>query len=775
MELQRRKMAVCVLLILTGILSLAGVLEYRSASVKTWSESPGSSGNQDEDTILDIYTVEDYLKFASSVKNGNRYEGLYVNLYSDLDFSGVTEGLTAGNEENTQCRFCGIFDGNGHHMKNLIMESEKEAGLFRDLEGTVCNLDIESGQISAELGGAVASSVEMGGCVLNCASRADVNGNTVDGLVGRSRGKIQNCSGPYDGMTASQMNQGLCSFDSSLSVDHWYCWKEQEGKPSLSEKTANTLVSMNVDYRMNMEKTTLEGYYSQRDGMWCFALPGNDQDTDLTVRLCFSDGKELELQRKAGCPQISCQTDTGLYKIAFLRAGSAPSLMLNLPEENALRYLHADRENRLQGTFTLLDTKGAVCAEGKVDKVKGHGHDSWRAPKKSYNLRFHEAQDLLGMGAGENYVLLAAYQENSLLAYKVTNDLSSAVGMAYAPKSRFVHLYVSGRYLGMYLLTGKIEIGDSRFQLKNLAEETQRLNRRELENYERRDWHSAESPAQRTWFELPRIPQDVTGGYIVELATVDYDRERSNFVSDRDFSFMLRSMPFASEEQVNYIADYWQDFENALYSEDGYNDKGKYYTEYIDMESFADQWLFYELNQETSVNDSVYFYKDSDQRGDGLLHASWPWDMENSLIRSRSAAESWFAGTPEKTHGYWMQLYRHKDFAETVYREWTEKFVPALETALQEETVEDPDGLSSLNWYLEQYREDGWMDNSLWPGSVYSEKLERIRRIFTVRKDFMTRVLALYQEGYDSFYEEEGVLYGVLESGEAAAIGPGDL
>ena len=49
---------------------------------------------------------------------------------------------------------------------------------------------------------------------------------------------------------------------------------------------------------------------------------------------------------------------------------------------------------------------------------------------------------------------------------------------------------------------------------------------------------------------------------------------------------------------------------------------GKHFTEYIDLTSFANQWMIYELNMEISVNSSVYFYKDTDAHGDGKLHAS---------------------------------------------------------------------------------------------------------------------------------------------------------
>ena len=43
-----------------------------------------------------------------------------------------------------------------------------------------------------------------------------------------------------------------------------------------------------------------------------------------------------------------------------------------------------------------------------------------------------------------------------MLAYKLTYDLEKEIGMDYAPDLHFVHLYVDGEYLGMYLLTEKI-------------------------------------------------------------------------------------------------------------------------------------------------------------------------------------------------------------------------------------------------------------------------------------------------------------------------------
>lgn len=78
---------------------------------------------------------------------------------------------------------------------------------------------------------------------------------------------------------------------------------------------------------------------------------------------------------------------------------------------------------------------------------------------------------------------------------------------------------------------------------------------------------------------------------------------------------------------------------------------GKHFTEYIDLTSFANQWMIYELNMEISVNSSVYFYKDTDAHGDGKLHVSWPWDMEHSIHVAEYAQQSWFATADTKPAG----------------------------------------------------------------------------------------------------------------------------
>ncbi len=700
--------------------------------------------------IPDIYTEEDFTAFAESVSQGNTYDGEYVNLYADLDYAKMPESLMVGQEEDAAFQFSGVFDGNGHAIKHLKIESEGKAGLFRVLRGTVCNLYIESGSVSGSSAGGVAGEVEDSAFIMNCGSNAEIYGETVDGVAGYVEGTVLNCSSAFLEADAETLNQGasiLNGIRGSERIDAWYQWKAKDGKAALTQEEATVPEVITAEIGTGEDAVTVNAYYSLTEESWCLAVPAGVKSEELTVTVTYSDGSE-----KNG----------SAMDIKVLETGPMPALMLSSGITHALDYIKEIKTHKVNVSGMLLEHDGTKTLPPDAT-FRGHGNDSWSALKKSYNLIFTEETDLCGLGAAQNYALMAGYRDNSLMAYKTTYDLAQAVGMNYAPETSFVQLYVDGEYMGVYFLTGKIEIGENRIALKNMQEETEALNAESLKKYE------VQKTENRVWRDLDRMPEDVTGGWILEYDERDYDPDKARFISNHDLSMVLRSMPYASEKQVNYIADYWQDFEDALYAEDGYNEKGKHYTDYIDAESFAEQWILQELNTESSLTSSVYFYKDSDEQGDGKLHALYLWDMEHSLTRGGMARASWIASKCEPDE-FWSQFYRHKDFAKLVNEVWNTKFLPAIQASLQDETGEQEQGLCGLSWYEEQYRQDDEVNQSRWEKSSMTEKTEKIRYIYTERSDFLTKAFALWEKEYIGYDEEEDGLYGITVDQERIPV-----
>ena len=706
---------------------------------------------EEQGLILDIYTEEDFTAFAESVNQGNTYDGEYVNLYADLDYAKMPESLMVGQEEDAAFQFSGVFDGNGHTIENLKIEAEGKAGLFRVLRGTVCNLYIKSGTVSGSYAGGIAGEAEDSAFVLNCGSEAAVNGETADGVTGYVEGTVLNCSSDVQPVDADILNQRVSILNGirgSERMDDWYLWKEEDGQAVLTQDAATVPEVITAEIGTGEDVITVNAYYSLTEESWCLAVPAGAKTEDLTVTVTYSDGSEK---------------DGSAMEIKVLETGTMPALMLSSGITHALDYIKEIKTHKVKVSGMLLEQDGTKTVLPAAT-FRGHGNDSWGALKKSYNLIFTEDTDLCGIGAAQNYALMAGYRDNSLMAYKTTYDLARAVGMKnYAPETSFVQLYVDGEYMGVYFLTGKIEIGENRIALKNMQEETEALNAESLKKYE------VQKTENRVWRDLDHTPEDVTGGWILEYDERDYDPDKARFISNHDLSMVLRSMPYASEKQVNYIADYWQDFEDALYAEDGYNEKGKHYTDYIDVESFAEQWILQELNTESSLTSSVYFYKDSDEQGDGKLHALYLWDMEHSLTRGGMAHASWIASKCEPDE-FWSQFYRHKDFAKLVNEVWNTKFLPAIEASLQDGTGEQEQGLCALSWYEEQYRQDDEVNQSLWEQSSMEEKTEKIRFIYTERSAFLTKAFALWEKEYIGYDEEDDGVYGITVDQERVPV-----
>ncbi len=99
------------------------------------------------DLIVEINSMEDYIRFYNATIN-KKYVDSIINLNTDLDFSGLDEFKPLF---NNGC-FEGVFNGNGHTISNLKVNSSDEGacGLFYELNGaTVSNLNLENCSFNA--------------------------------------------------------------------------------------------------------------------------------------------------------------------------------------------------------------------------------------------------------------------------------------------------------------------------------------------------------------------------------------------------------------------------------------------------------------------------------------------------------------------------------------------------------------------------------------------------------------------------------------------------
>ena len=121
---KKRRGVINVLLSLTLVAGLLPAVQTTTPAL-AYAETPALEASATE--ITSIGTADDLVSFATSVANGNTYEGKTVTVTADIDLAGTTfNGIGSAT-----ARFAGTFDGAGHTIKGIaINTTENVAGLF---------------------------------------------------------------------------------------------------------------------------------------------------------------------------------------------------------------------------------------------------------------------------------------------------------------------------------------------------------------------------------------------------------------------------------------------------------------------------------------------------------------------------------------------------------------------------------------------------------------------------------------------------------------------
>lgn len=160
-----------------------------------------------------IETETDLLNLASSVNNGEDYEGVKFKVSGDITAS-LNEAI--GTEKYP---FKGYFDGNGATI-NIINDC---AGLFGYIYGvTIENLNIiNTGSVTNGIAGGIVNYLGYNSSILNCSFSGNVTGTTsAGGLAGYSEGTIQGsyATGSVSGTNAA----GLVGVNAGVLTNGFY-------------------------------------------------------------------------------------------------------------------------------------------------------------------------------------------------------------------------------------------------------------------------------------------------------------------------------------------------------------------------------------------------------------------------------------------------------------------------------------------------------------------------------------------------------------------------
>ena len=122
--------------------------------------------------------------------------------------------------------FKGIFDGNGHVIRNIVINSaDNNAGIFGEcsIDSKISNLGIENGNImSSGYAGGIAG-VASGGVIENCYYSGTISGVYAGGILGEISGDVivRNCYN-VGHVTSSSAGGGIVGFASEGVIENCY-------------------------------------------------------------------------------------------------------------------------------------------------------------------------------------------------------------------------------------------------------------------------------------------------------------------------------------------------------------------------------------------------------------------------------------------------------------------------------------------------------------------------------------------------------------------------
>ena len=327
--------------------------------------------------------------------------------------------------------------------------------------------------------------------------------------------------------------------------------------------------------------------------------------TDLGVSTDYEKEVRLLVANSNYLSSVSFMP-SAYFKVRSEDFGVVPKLNTGLP------IVYVDTQNgwaiNSKETFVpaALRIEGTEEYEGLEDvtcEIRGRGNTTWEWPKKPYLVKMEKKQGVLGMPKHKRWVLLANFMDRTLMRNLVSMKVASLTRLDWTPRCVPVELVLNGVHKGSYLLIEQVRVDKNR------------VNITEME-------------------PTDNDGEAVTGGYLLEL-DFHYDNEvqwgdphggcvqwgRNGGIP---FGVKYPDEDDLTSQQLTYIKNYVYETAEVLYG-DNFTDPENGYAKYIDVDSFIDYWIVFEVmgNHELGNPGSVYMHKEAGQPGK-RVHAQGP-------------------------------------------------------------------------------------------------------------------------------------------------------
>lgn len=364
--------------------------------------------------------------------------------------------------------------------------------------------------------------------------------------------------------------------------------------------------------------------------------------------------------------------------ITYKGSADVPPVFIDIDESegnNTIAQMNGDPAHETECT-------GRINIDGgwyDMPKIKGRGNVTWAGAKdkRPYNVTLNEKINFPGIDSEKTkkWSFLAEIADHSLLCNRSGYHLADELGIGLDNNSADV--WMNGEYIGCYTVTPKNDsfVSDDGFMI-------------EQDNYPEKPVSEGGDPQ----FRLSGLEEpdniDAWGGSGYNRITVKKMGD-DLLLNNGEVDESPENMEAVA---VNTIRPWLQDAWDAIRSDTGYNSKGKYYTDYIDIESFARMYLIQEYVKSFDIcAGSIMFHRDGMTDEDRLI-AGPLWDLDNAMGSTcqngalgladdrvngdrRSGEGHFIRNVYEYKTSIYKTLSRHKDFMEEVRTQYNKYHV----------------------------------------------------------------------------------------------------
>lgn len=386
------------------------------------------------------------------------------------------------------------------------------------------------------------------------------------------------------------------------------------------------------------------------------------------------------------------------YKIKVMQS-DVPSICINVDNATVEQINEGKKDVRYQANLQILGAdEEKYNINGKSIELKGRGNSTWGFDKKPYQIKFEEAEDLLGInGRAKKWILLANYIDKSLVKNKLNFDLQQKIGLSDSIKGTFVDLYINGEFLGNYTLCDKVDIDESRVNLKD--------------------------------------PQGVIGELDIAFGNIEPNKLKTK-ISEATIVIKEAVAKEGTEEYTSALKHFEESinkFEEVLYKE---NPDWNEISKLIDVDSFLKYYFLIELAEDPDrFITSTFLYKDGPN---DVIHIGPVWDADLSYgfyKGSGMTPQIDYTLNMEKyrgqyKHDWYNELYRNKEFVKLLNEMYQKNIYHVFRNAANGIDNYVSDMSNSIEMNFKRWHKQNTMHD-------YYKEVEELKKYIKARTEYM--------------------------------------